>query len=169
MTLENILQFIVAFLGAYLIAFWFSLVVWVYRDIRSRSHDPIVWVFATILVLFFTIPGLLLYFILRPSETLAEQYERSLEEESLLQEIEQQLACPVCKRRVEDDFLICPVCRTKLKQVCQRCGRLLNLHWDICPYCISEVAPRVPTGPAGPAGPGSPVGQKGPAGQAREL
>lgn len=133
--IENILKIVIAFLGAYAVAFWFCLVVWTFRDIQQRTRDVLVQVLATLLVFLFNLPGLLLYVILRPSETLAEVYARNLEEESLIQEIEDRLACPNCKSRIEEDFVVCPECRTELKRICVACNRLLNLGWAVCPYC----------------------------------
>jgi len=92
--LTVILQVILAFTGAFLLAFWVSLVIWAFRDIRARSRDIFAVLLATLLVAVFNLPGLLLYYILRPRETLAEVYERSLEEEALLQDIEDQHICP---------------------------------------------------------------------------
>lgn len=134
-----VLQLVVALLGAYLTAFWLSLMVWTYRDIRSRSRDVFTHLFAVALVLVFNVPGLLLYLLLRPPETLAQTYERSLEEEALLQELDQQLACPSCRRGVRPDFLLCPSCRTQLKEPCPRCQRPLNLSWKACPYCAASL------------------------------
>ncbi|MBI3742498.1 MAG: hypothetical protein HY257_12190, partial [Chloroflexi bacterium] len=37
--LGAVLQLLVAFFGAYLLAMWISLIVWTYRDIRARSRD----------------------------------------------------------------------------------------------------------------------------------
>lgn len=139
--LEVFVQIGLAITGAYVAAFWFAIVVWTYRDIRKRTRDTLVQGLATALVLVFTVPGLLLYIILRPQETLAEAYARSLEEESLLQDIEDRQSCPSCRRRVHSDYLLCPNCRTQLKQVCLGCNRLINLSWTICPYCAREVTP----------------------------
>lgn len=133
--LGSLLEIAIALLGAYLVAFTVGLIVWTYRDIRSRSRDWLVHLLAVLLVLVFNLPGLLLYYLLRPGETLAEAYERSLEEEALLQGLEERLVCPGCKQAVEPDFLICPNCNTKLKNQCPNCGRLLNLKWNLCPYC----------------------------------
>ncbi len=138
--LETIIQIVLAVLGAYVAAFWFALVVWTFRDIQKRTRDVLVQVLATALVLLFSVPGLLLYTILRPPETLADAYARSLEEESLLQDIEDRQSCPTCKRRVQPDFMLCPSCRTQLKQVCLNCSRLLHLAWRVCPYCGKEIA-----------------------------
>ncbi len=133
--IETIIQIAIALLGAYVTAFWFSLVVWTFRDIQKRSKDVIVQILATFLVLLFNLPGLLLYTVLRPPETLAEAYARSLEEESLIQDIEDRQACPNCKHKIEPDFAICPSCGTQLRRVCPSCNHLLNLGWRVCPYC----------------------------------
>ncbi len=133
--IETIIQIAIALLGAYVTALWFSLVVWTFRDVQKRSRDLIVQVLATLLVLLFNLPGLLLYTVLRPTETLAEAYARSLEEESLMQDIEERQACPNCKYRVEPEFMVCPSCMTQLKRACPSCNRLLHLGWRVCPYC----------------------------------
>src|SRR5687767_1736871 len=110
---EATVRYIVIVLAIYLAAMWLTLVFWTYRDIRQRTRDPIIQVAAVLLVLLLFLPGHCLYLILRPRYTLVELYERSLEEEALLQELEDQKACPTCKRRVQDEFLICPSCRTQ--------------------------------------------------------
>ncbi|HLG50262.1 MAG TPA: zinc ribbon domain-containing protein [Chloroflexota bacterium] len=143
--LETIIQVVLALVGAYAAAFWFCLVVWTFRDIQQRSRDVVVQVLATALVLLFNVPGLILYTILRPPETLAEAYARSLEEESLIQDIEERQSCPGCKRRVQPDFIVCPTCRARLKQPCTSCGRLLQLNWRVCPYCGIDVATEAPS------------------------
>lgn len=133
--LERILQITIALVGAYITAFWFTLVVWTFRDIQKRTRDVLVQVLATLLVLLFNLPGLLLYTILRPPETLAEAYARSLEEESLIQEIEERQACPSCRHRVQPDFVVCPNCGEQIKHTCPECHRLLEPNWRRCPYC----------------------------------
>ncbi len=138
--IRTIIELVLAFLGAYFFALLFSLVVWTFRDIRSRTHDVIAQFLATLLVLVFNLPGLVLYVILRPKETLAQAYERSLEEEYLLQDIDEQHLCPGCKRKIQDDYMLCPNCHTELKHPCTACGRLLDLPWEVCPYCGVEVA-----------------------------
>jgi len=134
-------------LGAYAVALYLGLVIWTARDIASRSRDWLVRTLAVLLVLVFNVPGLLLYFVLRPRETLAELYGRALEEEALLQDIEDQASCPSCKRRVAQDFAVCPYCRTALKTRCPSCRRLLSPRWEVCPYCGHEPS-KTPSSPA---------------------
>jgi RNA polymerase subunit RPABC4/transcription elongation factor Spt4 len=138
-TIQPFIIMFVALFAAFLTAAWVSAVIWTFRDIRARSRDIFAQILATLMVLIFfplfPLPGLILYLILRPRETLSEIYERTLEEEALLQSIEERLACPTCNRRIEEDFLVCPSCHTRLKKGCPACGRQLHLQWNICPYC----------------------------------
>ena len=133
--LKTIISSVLILLGAYGLLFLLSLVIWTFRDVRSRSRDVLVQILATLLVLVFNIPGLLLYFVLRPQETLTETYEHALGQEALLQDIEERYICPNCKRKVDADFAVCPFCQHELRKHCQNCARLLNLNWDLCPYC----------------------------------
>lgn len=128
-------------LGAYLLALYVGLIVWTFRDIHSRTRDVLAQIMATLLVAVFTLPGLLVYVLLRPHETLAERYERDLTEEAILQDLEQQRVCPKCRRRIEPDFVLCPACHHQLRTRCDACGRLLQPAWDICPYCGTERKP----------------------------
>ena len=121
--------------AAFLAALWISLVIWTYRDIRSRTRDTLMQVLAAILVAILSIPGVLVYLILRPPRTLEEEYQRTLEEEALLQALEDLPLCPGCERRVKDDWQVCPNCHTKLKKDCHNCGKLMELPWNVCPFC----------------------------------
>lgn len=132
------LQVLAALGGAYLIALWFVLVVWTFRDIETRSRNVVTQVFSSLLVVLFFVPGVLLYLILRPKETLDAAFQRSLEEEYLLQDLEELPLCQSCQHYVEDDFMICPNCQTRLREGCVACTRLVDLRWTVCPYCGTE-------------------------------
>jgi len=124
--------------GAVLIALWFAMVIWTYRDMRARSRDTLAQIFVTGIVAVLNLPGLLVYILLRPRETLSEAYERSLEEEALLQEIEEKPSCPGCGQRVQHEWQACPYCHTRLKKACVNCEYLLELSWNICPSCTTS-------------------------------
>jgi RNA polymerase subunit RPABC4/transcription elongation factor Spt4 len=122
-------------LGALLAAVWLSLVIWTFRDMRARSRDPFAQLLAALVVALLPGAGLLVYLILRPPETLAEAYERALEEEALLQELEERPACPGCSRTVQPNWILCPHCHTRLRKVCPDCNALMELQWNLCPFC----------------------------------
>lgn len=124
-----------AFAGAFIAALWLSLIFWTYRDIQKRAKDPFLKILATLVVTILFLPGVLIYLIIRPNQTLEEQYQYALEEEALLQSIEENVLCPGCGRHVREDWLICPSCHTKLKKNCHHCGKLMELPWNLCPYC----------------------------------
>jgi RNA polymerase subunit RPABC4/transcription elongation factor Spt4 len=128
--------------GTWLLLLWLSIIVWVYRDIRDRTRDLGLQVLAVFVVMMFfpgfNIPGLALYLMMRPRETLEEAYSRSLEEEALLREIGDEGLCPSCRRFVERSWQICPFCQTQLKDKCEQCEQLLSFNWVVCPYCTSE-------------------------------
>jgi RNA polymerase subunit RPABC4/transcription elongation factor Spt4 len=130
-------QVVVALSGAFLLAFWVSMVIWTFRDIRSRSRDIFAAALAALMVLLFGPIGLMLYLLLRPRETLAEAYDRALEEEALLREIEERVVCPTCGHPTLSDWMLCPHCHTQLKRPCAECGNLLEMEWRLCPYCGS--------------------------------
>jgi RNA polymerase subunit RPABC4/transcription elongation factor Spt4 len=148
--IETILESIPAYLtvlstvcGGITIALVGGLTIWTFRDIRARSRDILAQILATLLVLVLPVIGLVVYLMLRPQETLAEKYERSLEQEALLQAIEEPEVCPGCGQRIRGDYLYCPACHTRLKRACIACNRPLNLRWSMCPYCGTSVTPQV--------------------------
>jgi hypothetical protein len=134
-TLSNFVLILAAWGGAFLAALWLSLVIWTYRDIRSRARDPMARILAVLVVAVLFLPGIAVYLILRPPRTLEEEYQHTLEEEALLQAIEDATLCPGCGRRVKDNWMVCPNCHTKLKKNCHQCGKLMDLPWNLCPYC----------------------------------
>lgn len=138
-TIGVVLELLVAGLSAFLVAVWISLGLWTFRDIRARTRDVFAWLLAVVLVLATFGLGLPLYWLLRPRETLAEAYDRQLEEEALLRDITARRACPTCQTVTEPDWLVCPRCRTQLRRTCEHCQRPLELDWVACPYCAAPV------------------------------
>lgn len=138
--LSGVMIAVVSILAAVATALWISMIIWTFRDMRSRSRDIFAQAMAALAVGVLNVPGLLVYLILRPQETLAEQYERALEEEALLQEIENKQVCAGCGHPTKDDWRLCPFCHTKLKKQCSGCDRLLDLPWAVCPYCETPQA-----------------------------
>jgi RNA polymerase subunit RPABC4/transcription elongation factor Spt4 len=132
---RNLMLIVSAWGMAFIAALWLSLVIWTYQDIRRRARDPLARILATLIVAVLFLPGIVIYLILRPAHTLEEDYQHTLEEEALLQSIDDSSLCPGCSRRVKENWIICPNCHTKLKKNCHQCGKLMDLPWNVCPYC----------------------------------
>src|SRR5207245_8857175 len=128
--------------GTWLLLLWLSIIVWAYRDIRDRTRDVGLQVLAVFVVMLFfpgfNIPGLALYMMMRPRETLEEAYSRSLEEEALLREIGDEGLCPSCRRFVERAWRICPFCQTQLKDIGGDCEHLPSFNRHCWHYLTRE-------------------------------
>ena len=122
---------------------WLALVYYTYSDARRRIADPMLVACATAASLFPLI-GTVVYLIVRPPEYLDDVRERELEMQAAEARLQESgyLVCPHCEQNVEKDFLRCPNCMRKLKDPCTSCGRPLDPHWQVCPYCEAEVPGR---------------------------
>lgn len=121
--------------AGYFLLLWMASVIWTYRDIHARTEETILQVMAVSLALLLPFAGLAIYTMLRPRQTISERYERSLEEEYLRHDIEEQFVCPQCQRGIDHDFILCPHCHTALRRRCISCDKVIDLTWAICPYC----------------------------------
>ena len=137
LTVDNLILVAGFYFGFVFLVTSLAVVIWTARDIRARTRDNFLFILSTVLVVVLNLPGLLIYLFLRPRETLSEAYERSLEEEALLQEIEGKPTCPGCGQRVKEQWQACPQCHTRLKKPCIACGEMLHLSWNMCPVCAT--------------------------------
>ena len=151
---ESLVAILVAVLIAYAVVLWLGSIVWAYRDIRARTQDGWTQAVSVALVMVFNLPGLLLYLVLRPQETLNDAYERRMEAEAFKRDMPQpQATCPTCRLTIHQDYLVCPNCRTRLREACSNCSRPLEISWSACPYCTSP-GPKTRDGePAESSGP----------------
>jgi RNA polymerase subunit RPABC4/transcription elongation factor Spt4 len=148
-SIATVVGVVVAVLGAFFFAFWIAMAIWTFNDIRSRSRDWLAIVLACLLVLIFPIVGLILYLMIRPKNTLAEVYDRALEEEALLREIEETLACITCGIPVKENWVYCPNCHNQLQHSCVTCKNLVRNEWEICVFCgTAQQRPSTVTRPA---------------------
>jgi RNA polymerase subunit RPABC4/transcription elongation factor Spt4 len=143
-SLESTLKLGAIILLTYALVLWLSAIVWVYRDAKNRTADSTSQMIAVLLVAIFNVPGLIVYLVIRPQATMADAYERSLETEAVLHELQLTAnSCQTCRRPIDDDFNVCPHCRTVLREGCRSCGRAIRTSWLTCPYCATDrPAPR---------------------------
>lgn len=133
--LQAYLTIILSVAGGIVLLFWLAVVIWAVRDIRARSRSGWAALFTLLLVALLPVIGLAVYLLLRPRRTLLDAYDRALEQEALLQQIENKPVCPTCGRATRPDWFLCPDCHTHLRQPCPVCNSPLEMQWDICPWC----------------------------------
>jgi hypothetical protein len=79
-------KIIVIVLLSYLVLLWVALIVWVTKDIISRTNNIIFQIVSILLATILNIFGVLIYLAIRPSKTLIEKFFEDLEYEALVQE-----------------------------------------------------------------------------------
>ncbi len=131
-------RLVAVLVGGYLAVLWFASILWVYRDISARTRDPVSQTIGVAIAVAMPLIGLPIYFVLRPSETLQQAYDRKIEQEAILSELHAASACPECRRPVEDGFMVCPFCSASLREPCSSCGQLLRHAWRYCPHCATS-------------------------------
>ncbi|HRJ41500.1 MAG: zinc ribbon domain-containing protein [Caldilineaceae bacterium] len=134
-SIATVLGIVVALLGAFLFAFWIAMGIWTFNDIRSRTRDWLAIGLACLLTLIFPLVGLILYMMIRPKDTLADVYDRALEEEAILRELEESVTCHHCGVPVKGEWVFCPNCHSQQQYACHNCGTLVRQEWDICVAC----------------------------------
>ena len=150
MTLLADTQGSLIFLGILLLILYVALLLValaynVVRDARRRSTSIPFAIFAFLLAFVPPFLGALIYLVIRPPRTLAEERSLALEQQILEEPASGTLEtrpCPTCGRDIEEDFVICPYCRTQFARRCVACEHTLRLGWSVCPYCGAEVGGR---------------------------
>lgn len=131
----ELLRLSLALLGAFLSMVWLALVLWVYRDIQSRTDNFLAVLLSTVLVASTFVAGWAIYMLLRPTQTLAQAYREELSERGSLLAASDGDLCARCSTRLHLDYRLCPTCGIEVKQPCDICKRPVRTSWNLCPYC----------------------------------
>lgn len=134
----------------FLLGLSIALTIWVWRDSHARTTNRQFQRLVTLLVALGFLGGLLIYLLIRPRRTLAQEYQQQVEEEALLAELAERRTCSACQEHLTDEFQVCPSCGNELRRPCPRCQRLLNLQWQFCPWCALTLVGRAPGTVASP-------------------
>ena len=131
-------------IGSYLLVVWLACIIWVIKDITSRSHNIFVQVAAILLVICFTpIFGLPIYLLIRPKSTLFEQFY----EETSLNELTANAhnACKSCNWINIVWAKYCVHCWKLLEELCKKCWATLAKDAKFCSECGQNRTSSVPT------------------------
>lgn len=125
-----------------LVVFWFVVLYWVWLDSGERTSNKTVKISYVILVAVLNVVGLLIYLIIRPSQTIEEIYWADLERRYLKYETAELGDCPKCGSQLFPGYTFCPNCRYKLKMKCPRCNVYVDKKNKFCPHCGQELRKR---------------------------
>lgn len=123
----------------FLVAVWAGSVSWIHHDARRRlrTSGQVRLALAGALVL--PVGGLLLYLLVRPTESLLDRRERRVFRRLVEEELDLAERCYTCRAEIRPDFVCCPACGEKLRERCPSCSAPLRLHWRVCPRCETAV------------------------------
>lgn len=125
-----------------LVVFWFVVLYWVWLDSGERTSNRTVRISYVILVAVLNVVGLLIYLIIRPSQTIEEIYWADLERRYLKYETAELGDCPRCGSQLFPGYTYCPNCKYKLKTKCPRCKVYVGKKNKFCPHCGEELRKR---------------------------
>jgi hypothetical protein len=121
------------------IVLWLASAWWVYRDLATRTYDPVAPYLAAAGVLLATPLGfplaLVVYRLVRPANASAVEDVLALRIAAL--NVEPEARCRGCGREVDNDWRRCPACGTQLTTSCEACGQPVGLTWSICAWCAA--------------------------------
>ena len=125
-----------------LVVFWLVIIGWVWVDSSERTSKKGLKVGYILLVIFFNIFGLIIYLIIRPSETIEEIYWEDLDRRYLKYETSELGDCPRCGSQLYPGYVFCTNCGYRLKVKCPQCGVLIDKDHVFCEYCGFKIKER---------------------------
>jgi len=114
---------------------WGFTVLWVWSDSSERTSSLLFRVSVTLFVLPFNIPGLIIYYLIRPPLTIEEVYWSELERRYLVYETADLNDCPRCDEALMPGFNNCPNCGYVVKVKCNGCDVMINREHKYCQFC----------------------------------
>ena len=125
-----------------LVVFWLVIIGWVWVDSSERTSKKGLKIGYILLVIFFNIFGLIIYLIIRPSETIEEIYWEDLDRRYLKYETSELGDCPRCGSQLYPGYVFCTNCGYRLKVKCPQCGVLIDKDHVFCEYCGFKIKER---------------------------
>lgn len=122
--------------------FWIVLIGWVWIDSGERTSNRSIRIVYLLLVIIFNIPGLIIYFIIRPSETIEQIYWADLERRYLKYETSELGDCSKCGSQLLPGYIYCTNCGNEIKKKCPSCEVMIGKNVKFCPHCGTQVGSR---------------------------
>lgn len=126
-----------------LVIFWLVVVGWVWADSGERTTKRSLRILYILIVFILNIPGLIIYLIIRPSETIEQIYWGDLERRYLKFETSELGDCPSCCTQLYPGYEHCPNCGFEIKKKCPSCQMLVSRDSKYCVYCGTQISKRL--------------------------
>jgi hypothetical protein len=126
-------------------ALWGFTVLWVWSDSGERTTSVFFRLIVTLFVLPFNIPGLIIYYLIRPPLTIEEVYWSELERKYLVYETADLNDCPRCEEALMPGFNNCPNCGYVVKIKCPGCSVMVDRNHKYCQFCGEQNRQRAAT------------------------
>lgn len=118
-----------------LVIFWIVVLYWVWLDSGDRTSSIGARIGYVLLAVLLFIPGLIIYILIRPPQTLEEIYWADLERRYLKYETSELGDCVRCGTQLYPGYTYCPNCRLLLKVKCPNCTVEMDKNCKYCPSC----------------------------------
>jgi hypothetical protein len=128
-----------------LVLFWIAVVSWVWSDSGERTTSRSARIGYVLLVAILNVFGLLIYLLIRPSETIEAIYWGDLERRYLKYETAELGDCPKCGCQLFPGYIFCPECGYELKVKCSKCDVYVDKNDKYCAFCRNQINTRKKT------------------------
>lgn len=135
----NMFSFVLGFL---FIIFWLVIVGWVWVDSGERTSKNSIRFVYILIVAILNIPGLIIYLIIRPSETIEEIYWADLERRYLKFETAELGDCSKCGHQLLPGYVFCTNCGNEIKVRCPKCNVFVDKDHKHCEFCGFQIRDR---------------------------
>lgn len=114
--------------------------IWVYNDAKKYGYSmlaALLWAVGNIAMVPIFFPAYLIF-----GRKPVMRSNRKLEEDIIeidAEFVECTVDCPMCGRKVQEDYKLCPYCGFTLKPTCNKCGMELQRDWKACPTCQTPI------------------------------
>jgi len=115
--------------------------IWVYNDAKKYGHSmlaALLWAVGNIAMVPIFFPAYLIF-----GRKPVMRSNRKLDEVTIevdAEFVDVTVDCPMCGRKVQEDYKLCPYCGFTLKPACNKCGMELQRDWKTCPTCQTPIA-----------------------------
>lgn len=114
---------------------WGFLLLWVWSDSGERTTNLFFRILMVLFVSPLNIPGLIIYFLVRPTHTIEQVYWADLERKYLVYETSELDDCGKCGHGLMPGFNNCPRCGDEVKIKCEQCEVMVDRDYKYCPFC----------------------------------